>query len=96
MTPPRLYPSRSLARLYAAQGRQKEAEIILARLGPGGVQQPIPSQTAINPAEAAKAPETTGKPNQPSFQQIVVRMGQWVDLVGRCRFCDKSQPPENL
>ncbi|MFO7859881.1 MAG: hypothetical protein R6U97_10465 [Desulfosalsimonas sp.] len=82
-----LYASRTLARLYAAQGYTRQAEIICARLRetarPGETQMADPMADSGSPA----ADETT-------VSELAGRMARWLDLVARYRFYKKDRYPK--
>jgi hypothetical protein len=76
-----LYATRTIARLYEIQGYRNQAQAIYARLA-------LPDDRPESVSTHMEA--ETNHTDRASFEQIVARMGQWIDLVGRHRFLAKN------
>ncbi|MBS0013757.1 MAG: hypothetical protein KFF46_07275 [Desulfobacterales bacterium] len=83
-----LYASRSLARLYAAQGYTRQAEIICARLRETAKPGDPPMTELWANSEAPAADQT-------AVSELGSRMARWFDLVARYRFFKKERNPKS-
>lgn len=82
-----LYTCQTLARLYAAQGHTRQAEIIFARI-----------RETAKPGETRIA-DLMAKSGRPAADETVVselagRMTRWLELLARYRFYKKNRNPK--
>ncbi|MCF8026935.1 MAG: hypothetical protein K9K81_01070 [Desulfobacteraceae bacterium] len=82
-----LYASQTLARLYAAQGHTRQAEIICARLRETAKAGQFRMANTIADSGRPVADETT-------VSELASRMARWLDLVARYRFYRKDRYPK--
>jgi len=82
-----LYASQTLARLYAAQGHTRQAEIICARLRETAKTGQFRMADKIADCGSPAANETT-------ISELAGRMARWLDLVARYRFYKKDRYPK--
>lgn len=82
-----LYASQTLARLYAAQGHTRQAEIIASRLRETAKPGERPMADLMADSETPGSDET-------AVSELAIRMALWLDLVARYRFYKKDRYPK--